>query len=248
MEVDYIGAGSVASLIEITGLSKFIISRIGQHKNMVPIFEHITTGSNDKAVNSFNRWAQLTDNNLPYEMTLFNSLEDSEMQGEEVRNKKQGKVLRFTFCLNKKADYEQRNTPAQNPVQDVNLAIENALMKFQNKQNDNAILNKLTEMEARLNEMETDESFEDETELSGLNNPNLTSILGLLAGALKGNAKPTGTAINGLLPVQVENINKAVKILSRHDPEIDTDLLKLSNLAETKPATFEMLLKTLRNM
>tara|TARA_R110000868_G_scaffold402001_1_gene677899 strand:+ start:360 stop:515 length:156 start_codon:yes stop_codon:yes gene_type:complete len=47
---------------------------------------------------------------------------------------------------------------------------------------------------------------------------------------------------------KIANINKAVKILAKYDSEIDTDLLKLSSLAENQTATFEMLLKTLRNM
>jgi len=51
-----------------------------------------------------------------------------------------------------------------------------------------------------------------------------------------------------LQPIQVENINRAIKTLSKYDTDLDSDLLKLANLAETNTPTFQMLLKTLRSM
>ena len=39
-----------------------------------------------------------------------------------------------------------------------------------------------------------------------------------------------------------------MQILGKYDSSIDTDLLKLSALAENNTPTFEMLLKTLRSM
>ena len=44
------------------------------------------------------------------------------------------------------------------------------------------------------------------------------------------------------------NINKALRILLKNDPQLDTDLLKLAELSETKKDTFNMLLSTLRSM
>ena len=102
-------------------------------------------------------------------------------------------------------------------------------------------------MDQKLNEYMADEDDEDDdqAELSGLNNPNIINLLGLLSKALSGN-KPT--VVNGLKSDQITNINNAVKILSKYDDQIDTDLLKLANLAENNTPTFEMLLKTLRSM
>ena len=247
METDFNGAIQVANFIEMAGMTKFIISRVGQHKNIVPIFEHIEKGTNEKAVARFKEWASLTDNNLPYEMCLFNSIEDSEMNGEEVRNKKQGKVNKFTFCLNKQNNYSQHNQQMQKAPDQQNIQelIENALLKQQIKHENNEVLKKLAEMEQRFADLENDED-DDSAELSGLNNPNLMNIVAMLGKALGNNAKPT--AINGLQPEQIKNINTAVKTLSKYDEFLDTDLLKLANLAETNTATFEMLLKTLRNM
>ena len=50
------------------------------------------------------------------------------------------------------------------------------------------------------------------------------------------------------LDIKKANINKAIKILYKYNPNLDTDLLKLSQLAETKTDTFNMLITTLRSM
>ena len=59
-------------------------------------------------------------------------------------------------------------------------------------------------------------------------------------------------SLNGIEPVDIniqkENINKAIKILYKNNKQLDTDLLKLAELSETKKDTFDMLLQTLRNM
>ena len=41
---------------------------------------------------------------------------------------------------------------------------------------------------------------------------------------------------------------KALKTLYKYDKNLDTDLLKLSEIAENKPDTFNMLINTLRQM
>jgi hypothetical protein len=246
METDYQGANSVANLIEITGLTKFRITRVGINKNAVPVYEHIGAGSNEKAVSKFREWASLTDNCLPYDMELFNSKEDSEATGEEIHNKKQGKILRFTFCINKAEKYQQAPAQSQNNG-NVTELIENALLKQKAFYENNELMKRLEVMDEKLNQyMEEDEDDDDdEAQLSGLNNPNIINLLGLLSKALSGN-KPT--VVNGLKSEQITNINTAIKILSKYDDQIDTDLLKLSNLAENNTPTFEMLLKTLRSM
>jgi hypothetical protein len=246
METDYQGGNSVANLIEITGLTKFRITRVGINKNAVPVYEHIGAGSNEKAVAKFREWASLTDNCLPYDMELFNTKEDSEERGEEIHNKKQGKILRFTFCLNKAEKYAPQQQQQQG-TGNVTELIENALLKQKAFYENNELMKRLEVMDAKLNEyMEAeDEDEDDQAELSGLNNPNIINLLGLLSKALSGN-KPT--VVNGLKSEQITNINTAIKILSKYDDQIDTDLLKLANLAENNTPTFEMLLKTLRSM
>ena len=245
METDYQGANAVANLIEITGLTKFRITRVGINKNSVPVYEHISAGSNEKAVSKFREWSSLTDNCLPYDMELFNTKEDSQEAGEEIHNKKQGKILRFSFCLNKAEKYQQQ-APAQQQA-NVSELIENALLKQKAFYENNELLKRLEAMDQKLNEyMDAEEDEEDDrAELSGLNSPSMVNLLGLLSKALSGN-KPT--VVNGLQSEQITNINKAVKILSKYDDQIDSDLLKLANLAENNTPTFDMLLKTLRSM
>jgi len=248
MEVDYMGANSVTKLMEATGLTKFIISRIGQHKNNASIYEFLEKSSSDRTISKFREWADFTDNSLPYNMELFNSIEDCIESGEETRNKKTGKVLKFTFCLNKKEQYLPGPQQQQfNGNQNVAELIENALMKQRLQTENNEVLKKLQEMEQRFADLENEEE-EDESSLSGMNNPNVLSLLSLVAKALGNSPKAQPTAVNGLQPIQVENINRAIKTLSKYDTDLDSDLLKLANLAETNTPTFQMLLKTLRSM
>jgi hypothetical protein len=244
MEVDYTGANAVANLIGVTGLTKFVISRVGAStSNKVPVFEFIEKSSVERTKAAFTEWASLTDNVLPYEMALFKDLEDCQAEGDEIRNKKHGKIIKFTFCLNKQEKYQQQQTRTEQ-TQNITELIENALMKQQLRNDNNEVLKKLQEMEQRMLEMESEEE-DDTAELSGLNNPAVLNLISLLGKSLGGN-KPT--VVNGLQPEQITNINRAVKTLSKYDESLDTDLLKLANLAETNTATFEMLLKTLRNM
>jgi hypothetical protein len=249
MITDYTGASAVASLIQQAGLSKFVISRVGSHKNNIPVYEFIENrASNERAIDVFNKWAQIADNALPYEMKLFNSLEDSQETGEEVRNKKQGKILSFTFCLNKEQTYQQQANPSE-AQQYVNILIENAEMKVHQQYQNQETQRKLEEMEARLKEYEEDDEEEDDlSELNGLNNPNITNLIGMLSGLL--NKKPAGTAVNGTddQKIKLANINKAIKILAKHDEQIDTDLLLLASMAENNKVMFDTMLNTLRKL
>jgi hypothetical protein len=250
MQTDYTGSPAVLSLIEQTGLTKFIIFRIGNNKNSLPVYEHIDKSTIDACLNAFEKWAQIADNCLPYSMKLFNTKEDSDFNGEEVRNKAKGKVISFTFCLGKETSYQQQNQN-QNQQIDVAQAIELALLKMQTKHNESALLQKLTDMENKISELENDDDDLDELDnasMGGLNSPAMLNLLGLLGKALGGKNAPAGTTINGLNDVKIANINKAVKILAKYDDQIDTDLLKLSSIAETNPDTFKMLIQSLRSM
>jgi hypothetical protein len=247
MITDYTGAEAVKMLIEHTGLSKFVISRVAAHKNSLPVFEHIEKGGVDKAVTAFIKFAQIADNNIAYEMRLFNSLEDSEAVGEEVRNKKQGKVLAFTFCLNKEQQYTQQTTTPVNQNINVSEAIENALLKYQKQQTESELLRRIEALDAKINATIEEDNEEEEEELNGLNNPQILNLISLLGNVF--NPKPQTTVINGIDDDnKIKNINQAIKILHKYDSEIDTDLLKLANIAENNNLMFNTLLKTLRNM
>jgi hypothetical protein len=250
METDYIGANSVAKAMEMSKLKKFIISRVGAHKNSVPVFEHAENSTNDRAINVFREWASNTDNSLPYEMVLFNDKADYDLSEEKSGTKvSRNKIV---FLLNKKENIQQA------PVrQNVDELVENAVLKMQmkfdaiqSKQQENELLKRIEMLDQKLNSYIEDEEEEEENEnqiLSGLNNPNIINLITLLSSSLSGKKAPA-TQINGISEEKQKNIDKAISILSRYDESIDTDLLKLSSLAENQTGTFEMLLKTLRSM
>jgi hypothetical protein len=245
MEFEVVGKDKVAQYIALSKTKKFIISKYGSQKHAIPIFEHLEEGSNEKSIHAFLQWAEITDNDVCYILRVFNSVEDSIETGEELRNKKSGKQLEIRFRLNKKAEFERQQT--QSPQIDVSLAIENAIMKMQQKNADSEILRKLAEMDEKINAIEEgDDDFED-AELNGVGNPNITALINILAPLINGK-KNTASVINGITPEKIKNINTAIKILSKYDDQIDTDLLKLSSIAEKNPATFNMLINSLRTM
>ena len=79
-------------------------------------------------------------------------------------------------------------------------------------------------------------------------NPNNLNMIMSAIQMLNNNGQQNKTTINGLTDDKKANINKALKVLYQHDPDLDTDLLKLSDLAENNNGTFKMLLNTLRSM
>lgn len=249
MAAQIIGKENVCKYIKMCQTTKFVIYRKDTHKNSDPIFEWIEKGDNDKAIEKFTIWAECMNNAVIYELKLFNSKEDSEDLGEEVANKKKGKVYNVSFQINEISQNNFLQAQQQNQNLNTSELIENALLKMQMKNNENELMKKMAELDEKFNKFieEEEEEEDDMDQLSGLNNPNILNLIGLLTQSL-GGKKATPTAINGLDADKIANINKAVKILAKYDSEIDTDLLKLSSLAENQTATFEMLLKTLRNM
>jgi hypothetical protein len=244
MQTDNTGIEETAGAIKLSKKTKFRIIRAGINKNSYPVFECKDSTTNEKAVQRFLEWAAITDNCIAYEMELFSSKEEDEANGIEY-NKKLGNI-RITFKLNKEEKYQPHSQQQHSNQYDQTALIENALLKQKAFYENNELMKRLEVMDAKLNEyMNEEDEDDDEAQLSGLNNPNIINLLGLLSKALSGN-KPT--VVNGLKSEQISNINNAVKILSRYDDQIDTDLLKLANLAENNTTTFEFLLKQLRSM
>ena len=74
----------------------------------------------------------------------------------------------------------------------------------------------------------------------------LAQLTGLI-NLFKGGATPTALSGTEEQSDRIENINKAIKTLYKYDKELDKDLLKLAEIAETKNETFKMLISTLRS-
>jgi|LakMenE18May11ns_1017448.scaffolds.fasta_scaffold9932192_2 hypothetical protein len=247
MQVDIIGIDNVAEFIKNTGLSKFSIDRPGSSRGTLPVFELLTNNSNDKAIEEFKKWAKVVNGNNEYKLTLFDKLDIvTDETGEEKAVKSKSKSNKAEIYFKLSDDHKNNNLSGNNlDIENIRLQ---ALNEFRTEQKIKDLEEKIKRLEEE--EEEEEESGEELAGLGGLNIHNIVSALNALNmiknnGTTQTNQTPT---INGLNDDKIVNINKAIKILAKHDPDIDTDLLKLADMAENNAGTFQMLLKTLRSM
>ena len=259
MQADYLGHENVSRAIELSKLTKFTISRAGNNGLFTPIFECLDSDSNANAVEQFNEVAKILNTNIPYKITLFDFAEiDTDENGTQKIKKRGGgrdhKKNTFTFILNNTAlNYQANQQQIQNNL-GVDLANLRAdiIKEISKQQEENAILKEISELKKKFAELdEEEEEEEEEKSVNGLT-PDMAQqfaqIMGIINMFKKPNTPPT---INGTEETGnnfKENINKALKVLYKHDKNLDTDLLKLSEIAENKPDTFNMLINTLRQM
>jgi hypothetical protein len=252
-EVDVIGTSSIASLIEQSGLTKFLIQKTGAGKNSTPVFEFIkTTATNKQAKDTFLQWSsnilQGGNNNNVYEILLFNDVDIVENgSGEEEisRTKKKSNKMRFSFTL---SPFQQERSmgvlngygAGESTADMIRMAVENAL-----SERDKLDLKKeLQELRSEIEEMRNEED-EDLGEDKG--NPLMNQLGALLIAKLSPD-KNTPVVINGTPDEKEENIARAINVLWKHDSQLDSDLLKLGAVAESNPSQFNFLLSALRNL
>lgn len=251
--IDIIGTENVLKYIEASKFTKFTIDA-NKSGHFICVFECINSQSNEVALNEFAKWADFINQNQTYRITLFDLVETVEDNGilKTKKTKNKTNKMACTFILNE--SYNVKN----NTQQIVGAVDEEAIMKrltskIIEEQNSNAILNEIRNLSERLTKMELEEVEEEEEEeaqnngLGALGSNQVEQIMGLI-NLFKNNTKPQ---INGDIETQNDfktNINKALKILHKNNPQLDTDLLKLAELSETKKETFKMLITTLRNM
>jgi hypothetical protein len=257
MQTDITGLENVCKYIQATKFSKFSISKVsvGTNGNNISVFDLIDSNSNENAVETFRTWAEFMNNNLPYKIICFDEVEIiQDANGTEKIKKLKAKAGKssVTFCLNQ----NNHNTFASNSNSkdnDNNSAFD--LVEFRKSiinditeaRDKNEILQEIKNLNAKFAELEEEEEEEENKGLAGIDANQLGQIMGLIQ-MFKGNQPPP--ILNG---VEDEtdfktNIKKAINILYKHDKELDKDLLKLGELAETKPDTFKMLITTLRGM
>jgi hypothetical protein len=254
MVVDILGTENVLKYIESSKLSKFTIHRLNGTQNIC-IFESLDTSENKDIINKFANWADFMNNNIPYKITLFDFAEvQTDVNGQTKISKskyKNGK-MEATFILNSVQNFaptkENQNT-SNFDMASFRAEIINEIAK---KQDENLILNEIKNLKLKFEELEEEEEEEEETKaglLNGIDSNQISQIMGLI-----NMFKPAPVVINGIEDITTEqtsktqNINNAIKILYKYDKNLDTDLLKLANLAETKTDTFNMLISTLRSM
>lgn len=256
MEVDYTGVESVSSVMRQTGLNKFIIYRYGSNRNNTPVLDFSeSNGSSEKAIKAFEDWAKLANNGNAYEMLLFKG-DYNDLDSEAQKDKKKKNSIKFSFRVNgENAMYGNNSYGGYGQGTNINLIMENANLKALQQVNDFKFQMQMDQLKKEIQELQ--EEDDDEDELAGLGK---ATWMGPLVEHLIGKKIPA-TSINGpneanenvqekigLTPEQVDNIKAAIRILSKYDDKIDTDLLKLAAIAQKKPDTFNMLLGTLRNM
>lgn len=259
MQADYLGQENVSRAIELSKLTKFTISRAGNNGLFTPIFECLDSDSNIIAVEQFNEVAKILNNSIPYKITLFDFAEiDTDENGTQKIKKRGGgrdhKKNTFTFILNSTAlnlQANQQQTQHNIGTDFANLRAD-IIKEISKQQEDNLILKEISELKKKFAELdEEEEDEEDEKTVNGISpdmSQQMAQIMGLINMFKNPNTPPT---INGAEETQSnfkENINKALKTLYKHNKNLDTDLLKLGEIAENKPDTFNMLINTLRQM
>lgn len=256
MLIDIQGKENVIKFIEASKLSKFSILRAGNTGYNIPIFECLNSNDNSNAVIEFNKIADILSPNIPYKIKLFDYAEEVTNANGDIKIKKSkfaSNKMEVIFVINTALNFQatQQPTTAQvgNPqaFDIVNLRAE-IIKDIAKSQEESAILNEIKELKIKFAELEEEEEEADEkTGIGGINQDQISQLFGLI-NMFKTNNQPA--TINGIDENQnkKDNLNKAIKILYKYDNQLDTDLLKLSEIAETKPDTFNMLISTLRNM
>jgi hypothetical protein len=256
MLVDIQGKENVIKFIEASKLSKFSILRAGNTGYNIPIFECLNSNDNSNAVLEFNKIADILSVNIPYKIKLFDFCEEVINANGDIKIKKSkfaSNKMEVIFVINTALNYQatQQPTIAQvgtHSAFDIGNLRADIIKDIAKAQEENLILKEIQELKLKFADLEEEEETADEkTGIGGIGQDQITQLFGLI-NMLKTNSNPA--TINGVDENQVkrDNINKAIKILYKYNNQLDLDLLKLSEIAETKTDTFNMLISTLRTM
>jgi hypothetical protein len=258
LDVDLIGVGPVSTVIKQSGLPRFQIIRRGAGRGATPVFECLQCQNAEKASKEFENWANTLlaanpANNVQYDIMIFdeNPLDDDEDQTNPKAKRFRSKKIRFCFVLQNTVQdmgvingprYEQPQQPDLSlfvPRSQVDSLIAAEREKLEWK-------HKFDQLNERLARMEEEEEEEEEEETHG---SDAVKFLDKLSGLFNAKKEPEAV-INGPdgdSPAdKLKRINQAVTILAKHDKNIDKNLMKLAELAERKPDTFQSLLSMLQ--
>lgn len=260
-QTDIYGIENVSKYIELTKFCKWTIFNVNLNGNSIPLFDCNDSNTNSNAVEMFENIATLLNNYTNYKIVCYNEIEVilDKAGNEKIKasNKKTGKCqVTFSIAQNNNNNFSKGSNDIQQHTNNVDLAsFRKEIIKEISEQNEkNEILTEIRALKLKFAELDEDEDLDDEPEkaqgsIAGIDPAQISSILGLV-NMFKNSPNPS---LNGIdEPVTIDqkkiNLNKALKILFKNDPELDTDLLKLAELSETKKDTFKMLITTLRSM
>ena len=232
--VSHIGKSSVANYIKQLGQRSFKVSLEG---SKAPIY---SSGSktNDQAVREF---VNFSDN------ILSGNKEDSNIYHITIYKDSSAKipsVLSETFFQYNEEKENSRaadtvgssyNPHSLNEMFGLMGRMIEIVQPFATQKAENQML------KAHIDDIESDPEPEKESTLN-------TLIAALAPALLK---QPGTAAVNGVQTeegVNVDILNTAIEKLLVVDPDLPSDLMKLAEIAETKPQFFHTLLSTLRNM
>lgn len=249
-DIDVYGSKAILNLIEQSKHIKFTINKAGAAKGGASVFQCNYTASNEQAKEEFKRWADnMNGSNNAYELYLFTNAEES--QKKATANPKT--PIKFLFCLQDaggrkvSGDTDQRRNSGTVDAESITTLITLSIEKALATREESETAKRLRLIEERL------EEEEEEEELNGT--PPQSELMQLLSvitasGGLMGTTKQP-TAVNGTVEdgkAKLARINTAIQRLHKVNPDIDSDLLKLADIAEQKPEMFKMLTNSLRAM
>lgn len=238
-QTDLIGTQAVCDFIRASHMAIYYIHRYPSQSGQLPTYEYLKGTSPEQAAQDFQKWSAIINagqrNTIQYQITVTNIQE-----GEEVSEVKKRKVqkMRASFVFNNDNSDMNSNRRVGDPPDKSYFDIQLDAIKKELK------------LEARIRELEdTVEDLEDELdeveELGGMNTPQ-NKLLSKLVDKLDNEKKTKKVAASVSSPGNkdeiLKSLNKSIKILLKHDPELDTHLAKLAKVAVEKPTKFKMLL------
>jgi hypothetical protein len=256
-QTDIFGIENVSKYIELTKFSKWTIYNVNQNGNNIPLFDCNDSNNNNTAVSMFENMANILNNNTSYKIVCYNEIDiklDKFGNEKPVPNNKKSGKCSITFALSNFIDNNfskgTNNTQQNNNGIDLASFRKEIIKELSEENTKNEVLNEIRSLKMRLNEIDKEEEEEEEPEngIAGIKQEQINTIMGLV-NLFKPAPNPS---LNGVTEINQDeqkiNINKALRILLKNDSNLDTDLLKLAELSETKKDTFNMLLTTLRSM
>lgn len=249
MQVDFIGTEAVEQFIISSKKKKFTIIR-GGGQQALPLFDCLETETNEDALNEFKRIASVLNKGVTYKIILFDEMELTNGEDGQVRIKKKGSragKIEALFALSPNIGYSN-DQDSKNTVVDYAEIKKSIVSELLAAQREDALLNELKALRTKVEALEGLEEEEEEEESAEISGNNLQQIMGLVSMLKAAGSNATINGDNETSPTKIDNINAALKILNKYDKHLDTDLLKLAEIAEKNTSQFNMLLSMLRSM
>lgn len=231
MKAVYYGKESLSNYIKHVNIPNYRIY-IGERNSTynTPIFSSLTNNIKT-ALNDFNNFSE--------NILLGNPTDDTVYY---IKFYKDGSDIKkhlneSFFALNKEVD-QLSGIGTHNGSMGEIIGLMNSIMPMAKAQAENELLRD------RILDLEEQEEPETNTIATQI----ISGLAAVLPQLLGGGSSGVQIAGTDTITEKKSLLDKAIAILSKHDKEIETDLYKLSQIAEQKPEQFNMLINMLRSM